>query len=633
MELRCRDPRDGPEVKPRTSRSRNMTCGVASIVGCWQHRKLTDALLDISENDAHQDAALVANSVLVNSGVDLVSPWQATTTLSVRIRTKKQKSYGKSQLASEYGGEYGAPAKWDPANCYATSVVGNDSLAHQYVPDNGCYRAAKLARKLEIQTGVRRNTEKLSPEQKAAQPESKPMHRDSESDRKSEDSNDWKRALNSPPSNADRSRGSGLPAIQRYPVDIRADVAALSSGDFNRLEISRQIGIKCESNLTSRNSPRTRPDSAGSYDLPAIEVPLTRSFGCRKSNLHNCRPFDDAIIAHVQRLEVKSSKLSENGEQRSRSEPVPTLVRGDALSTGFQTKHPVPLSLHPLDAVTHRPTPDPLGVPLFPVRVSEAMKEARIDIQKLSPKATTKTVSLNNGYTPDFASGCSSPREFGLLGWTKARKSPRKTIFLGHHLRSDAQPGVLNGALIYRSDTVSEDMFSVKHIDTASEQRNVRHSFNDVLAPRESSPLTASSNGTSINMYVPLGSAVSGCGSDVHDCIWTSASTKAPRYIYKQNMLSKELQQRFMASTNLVGDYSSELNLLQAKAKTGRAGHHKRTNVKGGSSKFDVGSGGFMGVLIGQTRQRTRKNRPQQDVLPEISGQRIKSKVTTDVNQ
>ena len=606
-----------------------MSCGVASIVGCWQHRKLTDILLDISESDAYQDAAIVANSVLVtNNGVDLVSPWQATTTLSVRMRTKKRKGYGKSQLASEYGGDYSAAAKWDPSSCYATSVVGDDTLTHQYVPDNGRYRAAKLARKLEIQTGVRRNTEKLSPEQKA---EGKSRHRDSESDRKSEDTNGGKSAATTPPSNADRSRGSGLPAIQRYPIDLRVDVAALSSGDFNRIEISHQLGVKCESNLTSRNPPRTRPDSACSYDLPAIEVPLTRSFGCRKSNLLNCRPFDDTIIAHVQRLEVKSSKLSENGEPRSRSEPVPILVRGDALTTGFQTKHPVPLSLHPLDAVTHRPTPDPL--PLFPVRVSEAMKEARIDIQKLSPKATTKMVSLNNGYTPDFVSGCSSPREFGLLGWTKARKSPRKTILPGHHLRSDAQPGVLNGALIYRSDTVSEDMFSVKHIDTMSEQRNVRHSFNDVLAPRENSPLTASSNGTSINMYAPLGSAVSGCGSEAHDCIWTSASTKAPRYVYKQNMLSKELQQRFMASTNLVGDYTSELNLLQTKAKNGRAGHHKRTSVKGGSSKFDVVDGGFMGVLIGQTRQRTRKNRSQQDVLPEISGQRIKSKVTTDVNQ
>ena len=597
-----------------------MASEAVSVAGCWQHRKLTDDLLDISESDGYRDAALVASAILANNSVELVSPWQATATLSVRVRTKKRKSHGKSHQPDD-GGEYGTSAKWDPSSSYPAWRIGVDPLTYHYVVDNGRYRAVKLARKLEIQTGVRRNTEKLSPEQKPTPS----RHRDS--GRKSEDANaaGKKSAGNSPPS--DRICGVGLPAIRRYPTDM-PDITVIASGDFNRTENNRQTTIKSESNSARRASPKTRPDSAYLFDLPAIDVPLTSSFGCRGTNFLNSRPFDDTIIAHVQRLEVKSSKLFQNGEQRSRSEPVPVLTRCDvlstnALSTSYQSKHAVPLSLHPLDVVQRRPTPETL--PLFPVRVSEAMKEAHIDIQKLSPKPTTKT-AVNNGHgcddLHDLATD-SPQREFGLMGWTKSKKSPRKTVFPGHHLRNDAQPGILNGALIYRSDTVGEDMFSVKRIDTTLEQRNASHSFNDVLAPREHSPSTARSNGESVKTFATL-------GREVRESIWTSASANAPRYVYKQNALSTELQHQFITSTKFGGS-TPEQNLPTPKAKTGRTGHRKRTKGKGGSSNVDVVNGGFMGVLIGQTRQRTRKSCSDRDILPEISGQRIKSKLTTDV--
>ncbi|KAK2157143.1 hypothetical protein NP493_1904g00000 [Ridgeia piscesae] len=610
-----------------------MASETASLAGCRQHRKLTDALLDIAESEAFRDGALIASAILANNGVELVSPWQATATLSVRVRTKKRKSYNKSHQADDGCGDYGPGAKLDASNCYPAWRIGVDPITYNYVVDNGRYRAVKLARKMEIQTGVRRNTEKLSPEQKSTQPDSKCRHRDAGSDRPSEDSC----AVNSPRPDTDRVCGVGLPSIRRYPPDIQPDITTLAAGDFSRTNSSQKTPTG-DSNSVKRSPPKTRPDSASFFDLPVIEVPLTTSFGCRSGTLQNCRPFDDTIIAHVQRLEVKSSKLYQNGEQRSRSEPVPVMSRCDALSMSYQSKHAVPLSLHPIDTVQRRPTPEPM--PLFPVRVSEAMKEARIDIQKLSPKPTSKpTVSTNgngygnntNGYVDlhDFTSD-SSQREFGLIGWTKSKKSPRKTTFPGHHLRNDAQPGNLNGALIYRSDTVGEDMFSVKRIDTTLEQRNARHSFNDVLGPRERSPPTAPSNGTSTKTYAPLASAVS-TSAEAHESIWNSASANAPRYVYKHNTLSKELQHRFITSTKIGGHTPERNSTFQAKAKTGRTGHRKRTKGKNGAN-VEVVSGGFMGVLIGQTRQRTRKSRSERDILPEISGQRIKSKLTADAH-
>ena len=611
-----------------------MASDTASLAGCRQHRKLTDALLDVAESEACRDGALIASAILANNGVELVSPWQATATLSVRVRTKKRKSYNKSHPADDGSGDYGPDAKVDAANSFPAWRIGVDPVTYNYVVDNGRYRAVKLARKMEIQTGVRRNTEKLSPEQKSTQSETKCRHRDPGSDRPSEDT-----SVNSPRVDTDRVCGVGLPSIRRYPPDIQPDITTLAAGDFSRTNSSQKTPIG-----DPNSGKKTRPDSATFFDLPAIEVPLTTSFGCRSGNLQNCRPFDDTIIAHVQRLEVKSSKLYQCGEQRSRSEPVPVMSRCDALSMSYQAKHAVPLSLHPIDTAPRRPTPEP--VPLFPVRVSEAMKEARIDIQKLSPKPTSKPTvsSIGNGYgnngngygnngngyadLHDFTSD-SSQREFGLIGWAKSKKSPRKTTFAGHHLRNDAQPGNLTGALIYRSDTVGEDMFSVKRIDTTLEQRNARHSFNDVLGPRERSPPAAPSNGTSTKTYAPLASAVS-TSAEAPESIWTSASANAPRYVYKHNTLSKELQHRFITSTKIGGHTSERHGTFQAKAKTGRTGHRKRKGKHG--ANVEVVSGGFMGVLIGQTRQRTRKSSSERDILPEISGQRIKSKLTADVH-